>query len=113
VQALLHRGRRLRYRLASPRRQEAVWGGSVDPLTPSNFIQARKIFMSKLLTALVVALGLVGAPAFAASHAAPAPAKKEEPKKEEAKKDAAKPAAAAASAAPAKKEEAKKEEKKK
>jgi hypothetical protein len=67
--------------------------------------------MSKLLTAIVMALGLVAAPAFAASHAAPAPAKKEEMKK-----DAAKPAAKAASAAasaPAKKEEMKKEEKKK
>ena len=42
--------------------------------------------MNKLLTALVVALGLVGAPAFAASHAAAAPAKKEEMKKEEKKK---------------------------
>jgi hypothetical protein len=113
VQALLHRGRRLRYRLASPRRQEAVWGGSIDPPDPLQIHSSKEDFMSKLLTALVVALGLVGAPAFAASHAAPAPAKKEEPKKEEAKKDAAKPAAAAASAAPAKKEEAKKEEKKK
>ena len=56
--------------------------------------------MTKLLSALAIAIGLIAAPTIASAQA----------KKEEAKKDA-KPAAAAASAAPAKKEEAKKDAK--
>jgi hypothetical protein len=57
---------------------------SMQLLTSNQFKQGN--LMSKLLTALVVALGLVGGSAFAASHAAAAPAKKEEMKKEEKKK---------------------------
>jgi hypothetical protein len=82
------------------------WPGPAERLHfPCLKKSTRKMSMSKLLTALVVALGVMATPAFAASHAAAAPAKKEEMKKD------AKPAAAAASAAAS--AAAKKDEKKK